>query len=552
MDDGREKIPKITELLDRSCRASGFRDFMPDLMISHFVRQIVPVSVKQNRLYLDQFYKWVRQEYSVPDHVFSRVFSRLLEELKELKVEMVLPESFEPSFDTAVMEWLRYEFKDVISADVQTDQRAEPTAAPAAPPPPASPAVHHPESWDREIIDHLYDADQSPGPATTPLLRREEPAETAPPLVGSAAEDELKSQLTFALRPQVIEGLRADLWPLVYDEVREQIRGELRGDIEIELKEGLRSHAEAELRSEITARLREELYPVLHEQVAAEIRRSERARLPEAMRAELLPAIREELRRELWTEVREEVIEDLRVVLRPVVMEELESGASSRSAPVSADELAVPAHGGSVVELSDWADVESLPMGDECRAEPAAAPVRLAAEDQLQIIRRIREALIPRLRDQFVSDLSTLARLRQEKEQRELRKKRLADPEYCLDRIRAFLFPDQPELWTKVKPLIRPEEWRPLVLLGEEGAEIQNQEKLARARSVIREALKLKAEIVEEVNYQPSSAETVAAKTRRQNLKKALSGADQLLDFALKNISEIISDLAPAPIPEEA
>lgn len=548
MSEEHELIRRLTADLDRACRTGGFRDFMPDLMISHFVRQVVPVSFRDNQFHLNQFYQWVRQEYSVPDHVFSRVFSRLAESVSDLKVGLVFPDSFEPSFDTAVVKWLREEFKDVINQEENTAHRGEEAPAKRVKPlssPPVPPVGS--EHWDREIIDGLIDEERH-GVSGHPL-----PSESPPPVSVSAPASRPSAAAVHS-SADLRSTLQAELWPVVYEEVREECRKVLRPAVAAELREELREGVERELRNELAARLREELYPRVDEQVKGEIRAAEHARVAAAVRAELEESVREELRRELWPEVREEVKSDLRQLMEPVLREELKAeirdASLSEKPPIvrpavcSPDFLEPPPHG-EVLPDTEW----RMPVSESASADDPPRS-RLVAEEQLKIIRRLRQELQLRLREQVLEELSELVRSRQEKEQEEQRRQRLSDPEYCLEKIREFLFPDQPTLWEKVRPLLQVSDWKIIVLLQEEGIPSREQDKLNRARSVIRETLKLKAEIEEEINSVFSEGVPGRVPLRLQNLGKVLAGADQLLDFALKNLTEILSDLAPALSPQ--
>jgi len=183
----------------------------------------------------------------------------------------------------------------------------------------------------------------------------------------------------------------------------------------------------------------------------------------------------------------------------------------------------------------------------EAEVSAGSSPV-FRADDQLKFIRMIREKLTPEIRDQLVVEISSLASVLEVEERRKRLEERISDPGYCLEKIEEFLFPDQPELWEKVKPLIRPEEWRAIVLAREEGKSLPDTEKLERSRGVIREALKLKAEIEEEINYTPHELLPAGGKGHSQAIKKMLAGADDMLNFALKSISEILEETDPARV----
>ena len=173
--------------------------------------------------------------------------------------------------------------------------------------------------------------------------------------------------------------------------------------------------------------------------------------------------------------------------------------------------------------------------------------MEFSADDKLKIIRMVREKLVPQIRDQMIAEISELAQRLKEAEEKKRREELLEDPDYCLEKIREFLFPDQPGLWEKVRPLIRSHEWSAIVQ-AQVDRSLLDAEKLERARGVIREALMIKAEIEEEINYSPKGREPEGAKDRVRAIKNMLAGADEVVDFALKSISEILREAEPAVV----
>jgi hypothetical protein len=510
MSDVRETIHILTDALDRACRSLGFRDYMPDPMIGHFVKQVVPVSFSANKLDMNQFYQWVRKEYSVPDHVFSRVFSRLIEEAAEQGVKVLLPDSFDPSFDEVIKEYLRY------------DHLPQEPGAPLPQTPAAKPRLDHAAAGfadaDEQIMSVLetpfFPEEPAPAPAPAPE------AQVEPARAPDVSIEEIKREVEARLRPEIERELHLSLWPVVYEEVREQLRSELRSGLAVEVRPEVEVALEQELRGSLEARIRDELYPVIHEKVSAEIAAVEHERISRTMEEKLRAELREELRKELWDEVREEVKQDLRTVLTPVLEEEMRKELAQ-----SVPEPAPPA-------------IEPVAAGP-------ARPAGLCAQDHLDIIRKIRQELAPRIRENLLLDLAALARAQEERERDLRRQAQLADPEYCLEKIREFLFPDQPSLWAKIKPFIAPDDWTPIVRSLEAEAPAELREKLSRSRAVIRDALIIKAEIEEEMNYRPSLKVPGGAKSGGRSIKKTLSGAEQVLDFTLRSISALLEQGPP-------
>jgi hypothetical protein len=368
------------------------------------------------------------------------------------------------------------------------------------------------------LLNALQETEAAPAPATAAFAPAgvAEAPEAAPTAPGSDRPEFFATAPGEDARAAVAEELRRELWPAVYEEVRSELARELRPSVEAEVRETLSTSMRSELERSLGAALREELYPRLREQVAAEIRSAEHARLAGAVRAELDSSVREELRRELWAEVREEVKADLRTVMRPAL-----EGEVRREAGLPAGAEPPP---------------ESPPL-----PEASPPPLRgLGAEGQLEIIRRLRERLTPRIREQLTAELESLVDKLRAAERENQRERQLADRDFCLEKIREFLFPDQPALWERVKAHVEPGRWRAIVLqLDAQDPRIGD--KLERSRAIIREALQLKAEIEEELGSAPPRGVG-----RGKGVEAALAGADRVLDFALENLAEIVADPGPA------
>ncbi|HUT55144.1 MAG TPA: hypothetical protein VM658_17275 [bacterium] len=530
MPDAREKILILTTALDRACRSLGFRDYMPDPMIGHFVKQVVPVSFKDDRLDTSQFYQWVRQEYSVPDHVFSRVFSRMIEEAAEIGVKVELPRGFDPSFDEVIKEYLRYDHA-MDGPGPGSGGSAPEEGGHDAGGGPSLPGARPRLGPGRDL--NLEDADERIMSELADPYAPEEVAPAAPAWLADAVPpgrdismEEIRRHVEERIKDEVENDLRARLWPVVCEEVREQLHSELRPEVAAQIRSELQGEVEEDLRAVLEARMREELYPAIHEKVAAEITAVERDRIRRTLEQSCRDEVREELRKELWDEVREEVKQDLRTMLTPVLEEELRK------------EL-----GGAAGEQVPEGGMSSEPRAAAAPAPPAAPGI--SAQVQLEIIKKIRSELEPRIRASLAADLEALARLKEQRERESRLEARLADTDYCLEKIRAFLFADQPALWNKVKPFIIPEQWNVIVRFLETGGPEIDAEKIERTRGVIRDALIIKAEIEEEINYTPAIKGIEAARQGARSIHKTLTGAEQVLDFALQSIVSMLNQSAP-------
>lgn len=530
-------LVKLTEVFDRACRDSGFRNYMPERMVGHFVRQVLPSSLKGDSLDMTPFYQWVRQEYSVPDHIFARVFSRLKDELAEFGLKLVLPASYEPGMDETVRDWIKGELKEVVYEDLKEELRGQVRAE--------LKKELRPDVFRelREELEQLDDPDE---------MIMKSLAQGGASLSPAAAEDpELREELLAKLRPEVERELQETLIPLLTEEVRERLELELRPRVAMELKSALREQVESELREQVEAGLREELLPRLHGQVAAEVRAMEHGQVSAALREQCSDSVRDELRRELWDEVREEVKDDLRELLKPVLVAELREEmkeAGDAKHPKSLVELLEPGEAPAPDDPEFY-----LSRGTEAWTEdeqPAPPPPRgLRAEEQLTLIRRIREELTPALRAKWSADLTAMLELEEKRLARERLKARLQDPEYCLTRLRAFLFPEQPSLWDKVRPLIQPEKWRPIVLALEDESGLDHKE-LDRARSLFREALRIKAEIDEEMAAPARLHQAPRGKAQIKSIHQALSGAEEILDYALSSATRLFEEMIPPSFQE--
>jgi hypothetical protein len=265
------------------------------------------------------------------------------------------------------------------------------------------------------------------------------------------------------------------------------------------------------------------------------------------MEDKLSDDVREELRRELWADVREEVKDDLRTVLKPVLEEELRAELAQGRGPASPVAGEAPGDIEQIFGIEFFENMQDkVPPGSgpaRGRIDPGPTlPAGYGAEAQLQVIRQIREELAPRIQKQLIEDLERLTGILEEEARAKRIEDMLSDPEYCMERLREFLFPDQPVLWEKVKPLIDAAQWKIMVriLSGEEPS--VGADKLDSSRALIREALMIKAEIEEEKHYVPAATSTSTGQSRAHAINKVLAGAEEMLDFALKSISGIIEE----------
>ncbi|MFO8058181.1 MAG: hypothetical protein R6V10_12870 [bacterium] len=398
----------LVRIFEQACLTSGFRDFMPAAMIDHFVRQIIPSSVRDNVLETDQFYLWVRKEYSIPDHIFSRVFSRVKEELSGLGMEIKLPPGFDPGMNESIRDWLRSELKEVVYADLKDEM-----------------------------------------------------------------EKDIKEQLRQELRPEVYRELR-QRFEQEEDQEAEGI------EVEIDL-DGDESEEEAESSAEL------EPAPSGYE--------------PAEEGGSFFPE------QEAYADAGEE-----------------QAGASDHTIPIGQDDSA-SFFGSESFDRDAWG--EKLDR---------SSSVGLGVDAHLEIIKRLRSELTVSIKEELISELGSLARAKEEKDRRETLRQRLSDPDYCLERIRDFLYPDRPALFDKVRHLINPPEWQTLVLAWEQGS-LAMTEEMERALSIIREALQTKAEI-EKAGYPASS----------RAIQGVLVEADRMLDFSLQSISSVLKEKVPRPI----
>ncbi len=419
-----DNLQFIIDKLGQACRELGFLDYMPSQMIGHFVKQAVTSAFHENEVKLDQFYHWVRMEYSVPDHVFSRVFTTLSETAHRVGISVTMPRSFKPRFDEKVKEWLRYD----VGVEGEPD-------APAPAPPPAA-------REDRVGIEDLIDYDE-----TGELVV--DPGEL---IVGEIIDDDEISAEGYS-EEVVLIPLEAEV--VAYDDLVPE---------EYPAEKGQPPPAQAQ---------REE----------------------DQLKLELRESVRQELRRELWDEVRREV----------------------------------------------KADLSSVLQAEADQKEKEEAPKGTGMVDQLAIIKALRERLSPSIREKVISEFTALARAREEEDRKRQLEEMLDDRDFCLDQIRAFLFPDQPALWKKIEPLVDFAQWRDVIRLLSENEKADELDWLTRQRSIMREALRLKAEIGAELGIEPNR------QGPRPAMSNALTGADEMLDFVLKNVSDIISDNVNSP-----
>jgi hypothetical protein len=284
------------------------------------------------------------------------------------------------------------------------------------------------------------------------------------------------------------------------------------------------------------------------------------------LRAEVYDTVREEVKAELWRELRPVVEEQLSREFEEDELaavlgtgegrepHEVELDAGDDDAVREPHSVEFDGRADETGEIGETGDVgEGCGAGDEApveaAAEASAGVVRpaLRAEDQLKLIKIIREKLGPRIREQVVSEFEIIARAEKDKERKEQRARRLADPDYCLGRLQAWLFPDQPKLWDRVCALIELEQWAPVVRLLEDDATVLDRERLSRSRPVMRETLKLKSDIESELTGLPPEPDAAKAERRLAGVKKMLTGADEILNFTLRSISAILETDDPRP-----
>lgn len=491
-------INDLVKSLDRACRSLGFCEYMPDAMIGHYVRQVVPASFSGNRLDLTQFHQWVRKEYSVPDHVFSRVFSKINETASEMGVVVVLPDSFKPEADETVKERMKNELKEVAYSDLKDEMR-------------------------NEVRDELYDEFR---PEVYSEVRSRIEAE-------GKADPELDEKILDALEgcDQAEKSASREVPEKVPEEVPEEMDvtgmivepGPSEEDIRRELRERLRPEVEDDLYKE--------LRPLLDKKIREELENELRPRL----RVSFEKSVREELRRELGDVVREEVQEDLRTLLVPVLRSELRKELLEEA---RSEESGIDGSGGGDVEYAHEGEIDPESL--------AAAPgPESRVVDRPEFIRRVGEGQVPEVGDTLLAQTAEMARDLQEQERIKRLEELARDPRYCLEKIGEFIFPDQPDLWKKVAPLVEPDEWASVVLALEEETSPLHEEKLARSRGIIREALELKAEILEEAGYTPRNMDA-GGEQHSRTVKKVLAGADEFLDFTLKSICDILGEADPA------
>jgi hypothetical protein len=425
---------------EQACLESGFRDFMPATMLGHFVRQIIPSSVRDNVLDTDQFYRWVRQEYSIPDHIFSRAFSRAKDSLSEMGYDLKPPEGFDPGMNDAVRDWFRSELKEVVYADLKDEM-----------------------------------------------------------------ENDIREQLRQELRPEVHRELRRQF------EQEELDSGVVEVEIDIDVDEDDEGVAEA---------VEAKRYPESLQEVTGDLQ-TDTDEIPEALSAEDLEE--------------EDAV--------PLFEDEYYKGPVSYYGDESQSEAE-----------EDYDDIfastsEDFFSGWGASAGPARGDAKsrgMSVDDHLELIKRIRSELSASIKEELLADLTRLARIQEEKERREVLKERLSDPEYCLSRIGEFLFPGESEVFERVKHLINPLEWQPLILAREEDP-LPVTDELARVKSVIREALQIKADIEQTASSVPYH-ESAAGREGARSLQGVLGEADKILDYSLQSISALLRDKIPRPV----
>jgi len=480
MPDREQKVKQLVTAMDRACRSQGFLDYMPAAMVGHFVKQVVPASLKNDLLDMDQFYKWVRSEYSVPDHVFSRVFSILKDEAEKLGVGLVLPLDYEPGFNETLKEWLRSELKDTVYQELKHEMRKKVEEDLSRE---LRPEIHQKlrESMEKAgIAADEFDARILASMQDEPAgLGGQAPAAPAP----SAGLDPDKERQKLA------------------DELRPRVEAELRAELSESLRRELRAQVEQEVMESVTGRVTGEVYRIIRDPSSAKGADPALRELVHTLRSELSGSVRQELRKELWDEVREEVKNDM-------------------------SKLLVPGEG---APADDWGGEVQPPRG-----------LSLSAEDHLAVIRRIREELSRRIKNELAAELEDLAESSRELERKNRMRSCMNDPRQCLEKIKNFLFPDQPGTWELVARFVDPAAWAPLALAADREFGEYEAEKIERARKIIRDALVLKAEIEKELELFHQHGGKRLASTAG-----VLSEAEAVLDVALESIAGLLKQSAP-------
>jgi hypothetical protein len=490
MIENQEQIQRIVDVLTQASRNFGLMDYMPEAKIGLYARQSVPGAYEDGVFRSDQFYHWVRQEHPVPDHVFSRVFAKLREGMSDSGVEVKLPDGFDPSFDEVIQEYLRYDHNAEAAGSQAMLDQSEPTLQTAMERDLRERVIGAPPE---EIEIEVDSRELEEGPA--------DPADEAPPV---AADEAPPIAATVALEAQDMTALRA--------EVRAELLAGMRAEVEDEVRAMLAQELREEVKSELVSLLR----PLMIEHMAKEYDPDELLQVMGTVEGE--------------------------GAQEPHTVDLSEPEPDPMQEP---HEVAFTAAGG-----PGEAETPSAPVaaGTGCSSPPAAPesesrPPLLSAEEQLALIRSIREKLGPQLREQLMADLAALARAQAERTRQQESERRLQDPDYCLARLRDYLFADQPALWDKIKPIIKIDDWRPVVrLLSEDPPELDRQ-RLDGSRPVLRETLRLKADIEEEL----AGMSEGPASPGQPGIKTMLAGADQVLTFTLTNIAQILEAGDPRP-----
>jgi hypothetical protein len=235
----------------------------------------------------------------------------------------------------------------------------------------------------------------------------------------------------------------------------------------------------------------------LREQIGQQMRMEVRPQVEEEVRAGISREVKEELRQALWNEVREEVKEDLRIILQPAL----------------------------AVEIRDQLNATLLR--------------ELETELREEVRKQLREELLPELREQVRTE--AVAQTAAEAKR---------DPEYYLNLVRDFLFPDHPEVWSKARHYLNPEEWELIVAASERHQDL-DPVKLGSIREVMRESLLLKIEIEKEIEADRRPAGSRGG-AEEEALRRLLLSADEVLDQALQQLTHLLKAAVHLDEPQTA
>jgi len=155
--------------------------------------------------------------------------------------------------------------------------------------------------------------------------------------------------------------------------------------------------------------------------------------------------------------------------------------------------------------------------------------LRLQIEAQMrhEIAERLRAELLPQIQEEARTQAARAAAAAAARE-----------PEYYLNLVRDFLFPEHPEIWEKARHYLNPEEWELIIAAGERRQDL-NQDQLERIREVMRESLLLKIEVEKEIQAGSGPAGP-RPRAEEEALRRLLLSADEILDQALNKLTGLL------------